>query len=143
MKKSTPGDPPEPKSGEVSPSEGSDPIPQAEIVTELEVDIEVLEKSDGAHFMVVEETTVTQVREVKSHDASAPSTLPRGRERQTSFTPEPSSPDRGAYHSVEPATGGHSFEPDTSPEETLLGPPPVLVLASAVMLLLVILALWR
>jgi hypothetical protein len=143
MKKSTPYDPPEPRPGEVSASQGSDPIPQAEIVTEIEEDGEVLELVGSAYFTVVDEETSTQARDVEQRVADSPSAPPRGRERGTSFTPQPSGLDRGACDNATSAAPNHSLDSDTSPEEIPFGPPPVLVLAGAVVLLLILLALWR
>jgi hypothetical protein len=143
MKKSTPYDSPEPRPGEMSASQESHPLPQAEIVTEIEEDGEVLELVGRAYFTVVDEETGPQAGDVEQRAAESPSPLPHGRERGTSFTPERSGLDRGANDSATSAAPGQSLDPDPSPEEIPFGPPPVLVLAGAVVLLLLVLALWR
>lgn len=140
MKKPTSYDPPEPRAGEVSASQGLDHIPQAEIIGKLEDDEEVLELVGSAYFTPVDEATGPQSGDAEAREAASPSPLPHGREPGTTLTPERSELDRETYDT---AAVHQSIDSDASPEEMPFGPPPVLVLAGAVVLLLVILALWR
>jgi hypothetical protein len=143
MKKSTPHDPSGPPAEEVSASRTFDEIPQAEIVTDFEEDGEELERADSAYFTIVDEETAPRSSGVKPPVAGSRSPLSRGRERGSSFTPDPSGPDREVRESAPSAAPYYSVGSDASPEEIPFGPPPVLVLAGAAVLLLLLLALWR